>query len=191
MSKGKLIVIPGLGDRVKLTELMARQLNMDFEVIRMSWNDRSDFDSKLKKIIQKIDAATKEGRTVIGLGISAGGSAILNAFVERQENMIKVINVCGRLRAGEDVFTTLDEASKSSPSFRQSVLMFERNENKLSLEARSRVLTIRPLIDPVVPGSTVTVEGAVNAQIISLGHVLSIALAMTLYKGKIEDFLDN
>lgn len=185
----KLIVVPGLGDGVSLATFLASRLGYDFEIFSMGWRDDEAFEPKIARLLAVIDKNLRRYDKVVGLGISAGGSAILNAFERRQDEMCAAINVCGRLHAGEGVSPSLESAARRSLAFKQSVLMFEKEKNRLSLEARRKVLTIRPLWDEMVPTSTVGLEGAVNAQIASVEHMASIVMAMTIYKHHITSFL--
>ena len=148
----------------------------------MSWQGKEkDFERKLEKVVALIDTYCADGYTVSLLGTSAGGSAVINAFAMRKDKIHKVINVCGRLRKGENVFPTLDKASLTSKSFYDSIIQCENNLEKLSPNDSNKILTLRPLFDELVPSSTVSVPGAMNIILPTIEHVLSISFALTLY----------
>lgn len=192
MKNEKLIVVPGLGDNRKANLCLTAHLGIESEIHLMPWQGiEQDFQPKLQKLLKRIDELTKQGINVSLLGTSAGGSAVLNAFYERQNDVLKVINVCGRLRRGSNIYPTLEEASKNSPSFFQSVLLCEERVQKLDVDIKNKILTIRPLYDEIVPITTVTIEGATNIQIVSVEHMLSIAAAMTIYSHHIRTFLSK
>ena len=108
----------------------------------------------------------------------------------REKNHIhRVVNICGRLRRGYNVFPTLEYAAHDSPSFYQSVTIFEEIEPRLTEHERKKILTIRAFVDEIVPGSTTTIKGATNNRVISVEHMLSIAAAMTIYVQPMIDFL--
>ena len=67
--------------------------------------------------------------------------------------------------------------------------LFERSESKLTIHDREKVLTIRPLIDEIVPTSTVTIKNAKNIRIPCIEHALSITAAMTIFSKSIITFL--
>jgi len=78
------------------------------------------------------------------------------------------------------------------PRFRsnkQSVLMAEKAQRSLSASDRKKILTVRPLFDEVVPPSTVPILGARNDVVPSVEHVVSIVLAMTLFRRIIIEFI--
>lgn len=187
-----VVVIPGLGGGNPLFDRVInswKRFGFIPHSYNMTWKDSEGFASKLKDLIKTIDnLKTKENKVSL-VGTSAGGSMALNAYYERQTAIHRVINVCGRLKAGENVFPTLDQASKKSPSFRESVIRCEKGERRLSKIARKKIMTIRPFMDEIVPVSTTTVPSAHNIQIYSVEHMLSITLAMTFYVNHIVEFL--
>ncbi len=98
---------------------------------------------------KKIDELSDKEYEISLFGQSAGGTAVLNAYIERKN---KIVNICGRLRKGKNVFPSLETAAKGNPAFVESVLLFEnQNEKKLTTEDRKKILTIKPLWDGVVP----------------------------------------
>lgn len=191
--KHYLVIIPGLGDNDKKFNFVVRNWEKEYKIIPhihlMPWKDKRSFTPKLKRLLLLIDNLYKNGNEVSLLGTSAGGSAVINAFCKRKNKISKVINVCGRLREGKNVFPTLRQAAMTSPSFEESVLLCEANLEKLSKKDKSKIMTIKPLFDEVVPGSTVAISGANNAVIFSVEHIVSIVLAVTLYSKKIMEFL--
>jgi hypothetical protein len=190
VTKQTLIVIPGLSDNIQFTRWLVSHIGVEFEVFTMNWlNPDNDFDEKLTSLIKRIDQLNKDRHQVSLLGISAGGSLVLNALVLRQKSIHRVVNVCGRLRKGDNAYLTLNSAARKSRSFKQSVLAFERNEESLSKKSRGKVLTLRPLYDEVVPTSTVSLTGAKNIRIFSVEHLLSIVVAHTIYLNTIRRFL--
>lgn len=182
-----VIIIPGLGDNVqaiKLLEKSWKKFGLDIIPHSIGWRDgENDFKPKLERLLKLIDKLHKEGKKVSLVGTSAGGSAVLNAFVKRKNVIHKVVNVCGRLRVGpESGFRSFALKSKSSLSFADSVKMFESKESLLTEKDRKRIMTIMPIFgDQLVPSSTVFIEGAVNKKIFMGEHILSITYAMAIY----------
>lgn len=156
----------------------------------MPWQGiEQDFELKLERVVALIDTYCAYGYTVSLLGTSAGGSAVVNAFTMRKDKIHKVINICGRLRKGENVFPTLEKASLTSESFYDSVIQCETNLKNLTKEDCKRILTFRPLFDELVPSSTVSVPGATNIILPTIEHILSISIAMTVFSKKIAGFV--
>lgn len=193
MRPHNLIVVPGLsGDSFLFSGIVNSWKKFGFipHVHDVGWKDgENSFIPKLQRLIKHIDDLSKDGNLVSLVGTSAGGSAIINAFCERKDKVYKVINICGRLRAGEKVSPSLEVAAKSSKSFYESVKLCEERQKTLKSEDRKKILTIRPIYDEIVPTSTTTLEGAKNIKIFSVEHSLSIGAAMTTYFNSIIKFL--
>jgi hypothetical protein len=191
--KRHLIIVPGLGNE-EGTHLWAakrwQKYGIEPHVLNLKWKTKEDgFDKKLTQIVDLVDQLSKNGGKVSLLGTSAGGSAVLNAYYKRKNETNKVITLCSRLRTGNGIFYSFDRATSKSPSFRESVLRTEGLEPKLTKEDRKKILTIHPLFDELVPESVSTIPGATNILIPSVEHVLSGALAMTIFSRKIVNFL--
>lgn len=197
MFKKAIIYVPGLNDRkllnsnlVKLLPLFWRRYGFEVYPIQPSWNNGKEFISKLKLITNKIDELHSKGFKIYLFGQSAGGAAVLNAFVERKGKVEKVVNICGRLKKGNKVFPSLDLVAKGNPAFKESVLLFEnQNEKKLTGQDRKKILTIKPIFDEIVPQSTVNLEGTTNIMIPIVGHSLGGIFGLTIFGYKIRKFL--
>ncbi len=189
-----LIVVPGLGGKNPYLKKVVNSWNkygIKSYIHDVDWRDRKEsFKTKLKKLVNQIDKLSKKGNVSL-LGTSAGGSAVLNAFSERKSKVHKIINVCGRLRKGINVFPSLDLAAITSPSFKESVLNCETVQKRFNSTDRKKIQTIRSLFDQSVPISTMTIEGVRNERVFSVEHGLSISLAMTIYSKTIINFLKS
>lgn len=190
--KHHVFYVPGLDDSRKGYELLINWWSIYGvipHVFRMGWKDGDNFfEPKMKKLLNEINKLLKEGHVVSLVGGSAGGSAVLNAFME-QPKINAVVNVCGRLKAGVNVFPSLEKASSKSPAFRESVKRFEKREPLMKNEQRKRVLTLAPIWDELVPRSTVPLKGATNKIFLSAEHLLSGLLGVTLFSPVIMNFL--
>lgn len=192
MSKNHLIVVPGLGGENRWFRVIINSWKMygfTTHICDIGWKDGGKLQPKLQRLIKIIDDLHSDGNIVSLVGTSAGGSAVLNAFCDRREKVYRVVNICGRLRAGEKVFPSLEIASRTSSSFKESVLLFERRESRLTEKDKNKILTIRALFDEIVPTSTTILPGATNIQILSIEHILSITAAMTIYAQSMIKFL--
>jgi carboxylesterase type B len=158
----------------------------------MPWQcAEQDLEPKLERVVALIDTYHTNRYTVSLLGTSAGGSAVINAYAMRKEKIHKVINLCGRLKKGDRVFPTLEQASRTSKSFYDSVIRCEEILKNLTFEDYKKILTLRPLFDELVPSSTVSVPGGRNILLPTIEHILSITLAMTLFSRKIVDLVQK
>jgi len=117
-----------------------------------------------------------------------GGSAVLNALVE-EPRINAVVNLCGRLRAGVSVFPSLDQAARNSRALKESVILFESKEPKMTQSQRKKVLCLIPLYDEIVPKKTASLKGATNRTLFSVEHMVSGLLGMTIFSPMIFAFI--
>jgi len=112
-----VIVVSGLSDETKKLEWATnhwQRHGLKPLVYSMGWqNNETDFQPKLERLTATVDRLADKGDTVSLVGISAGGSAVINAFFERRDIIHKIVNICGRLTVGpQSGFRSFD--SKSS-----------------------------------------------------------------------------
>lgn len=190
-----VVIVPGLGDDTKKLQWVTNHwLKFGLEPIihSVGWHDRKiEFQSKLNRLIKLIDELSKGSDKVSLVGTSAGGSAVMNAFIERRDTVFRVINVCGRLRKGnQSGFRSFESRSASSPSFAQSIQLCESNLATLSDRDKIKIMTVRAMFgDELVPGDTSIVEGAYNTQVPTPEHVFSIGMALTVFSKPLIVFL--
>lgn len=189
----QVIVVPGLDDgRYNFMPLLAKLWNREDVVIRVcrvGWRDHGTYEHKLQKLLNLIDELTGQGFQVALIGISAGGSLTINAFVERPDDVVGVISVCGRLRPGQNVKPTLEEAGTTSRAFIRSVEVCGKMQHRLTRQQRRRVLTMRPWRDQVVPMSTMLLQHSPYRRVFGFSHVQSIVTCMVFYRKPILRFL--
>ncbi|MCL5090634.1 MAG: hypothetical protein M1514_01345 [Patescibacteria group bacterium] len=189
------IIVPGLGNENKGHELLVKWWklwNIKTYICGLNWKiEENGFTEKLKKITDLIDKLYAPNKKISLIGTSAGGSAVLNAFIARKNKVHRIVNVCGRLRSGDALFYTFEKAASKSPSFKESVLKFEKTETKLTNQDKEKIMTIKPIWDEIVPASTVKIKGAKNILVPSIGHVLSISLSLSLFAYPIIEFIKS
>lgn len=193
MTKHYVVIIPGLGDestKIRLATYHWRLLGLTPIVHRIWWkNHGNHFAPKLGRLVTLIDKLSKGGNKVSLVGTSAGGSAVLNAFVKKKNKISKTVSVCGALKKSrEKGFRSFEKRTAESPAFGESITMFEKLEPSLTKKDRKQIMTIRALFDELVPGNCAQVKGADNRQIFSAEHVFSIWMSLSFYK-PLTDFL--
>lgn len=192
-SDNHVIIIPGLGNNVDLHILASnswKKFGLIPHVFDTRWkSEEKGFSEKFERALKLVDSLVNKNSKISIVGNSAGSSFALNIFGKRRKEISRVVINCGRVRDGDWPWFTFDQATASSPSFKESVLMSQKLEKTLTISDRKKILTLRPLFDEVVPPSTVPIKGAVNKINYSLEHSLSIALNMTLFKKQIIDFI--
>jgi len=190
--KHHLIFVPGLSDNNKLLTWAINRFNKDEftpHIHLAPWLKRTEkFEPKLNRLLKLIDKLSGDGDLVSLIGISAGASLVLNAYLQRKNKIIGVVNICGRLRSGTG-FPSLNLASRKNPAFKQSVLGFENIEPTLTTKDKKKVLTISAFLDEIVPLNTATLPGATNIQVPLVEHNLAIYGTLIFYRGIINNFL--
>jgi len=188
-----IIVIPGLGNNIKKHEWVMeswKKYGIIPHVFDTKWKaEENGFQPKLDSALKLVDSLSNKNTKISIIGNSAGSSFALNIFGERKKQIHKVIVNCGRVRDGDWPWFTFDQATKSSPSFKESVLRAQKLEKTFTNTYRKKILTLRPLFDEVVPPFTVPILGAKNENMLTLGHSLSIALNLTLFKKRLINFV--
>jgi hypothetical protein len=190
MEKHVAIIIPGLGEleRFQLLTSHWRKYHIESVHHRVGWHDSKHFEASLGKILARIDSCSNTGTKVSLIGCSAGGSAALNAFLERKNTVHKVISLCGWLRVGEHR-KYLERVKHISTSFVESVTLLDRRENELSSEDRTKIMTVRPIFDELVASDVVILNGAQNIRLPVPGHTLAIICGLTIFSRKLINFI--
>ncbi len=188
-----VIIVPGLGNDVNKHVWATKSWEsrgITPHIFDPKWKiEEPEFQPKLDRAIDLVDNLVSQGKTVSLVGNSAGSSFVLNMFGARMNKIRRVVINCGRVRSGDWPWFTFDQATATSPSFKDSVVRAEALIPKISRADRQRILTLRPLFDEVVPPFTVPIKWATNEISPSVEHVLTIGLNMTLMSGRIIKFL--
>ena len=188
-----VIIIPGLGNGVAKHVWYSNSWKMfgiTPHVFDAKWKtEENGFQPKFDRALKLVDSLTNKYSRISIVGNSAGSSFALNIFGERKKQINKIVINCGRVRDGNWPWFTFDQATQSSPSFKESVLRAQKLEKTFTNIDRKKILTLRPLFDEVVPPFTVPIQGAQNEITPSIEHVISIALNMTLFRRRIIDFI--
>lgn len=192
----KVIIVPGLnGDTnniYRLTRKWPEKYGLNPVMASIDWKDGEDFEPKLRRLTSLIDRFADQGDTISLVGCSAGGSGVMNAFVERKDVITCVVNNGGFLRPGTAKgLRSFEQRTAFSPAFGESILRFSELEPTLTPEDREKILTVRPLFDELVPPETVVISGAMNTTVPMLGHVLGLALALVKYDPVIKFLRGN
>lgn len=156
--------------------------------VRMMWADDEPFEDKLKRITDKIDYLTSQGFLVSLVGISAGGSAVLNAYGLRKDKIHKVVFISGKLLYPE---TVSELYFQKHPAFKESVFRANINFQKLTSKDKQKLLTLYALVDNTVPVRASKLPGVRGKRILALGHIPAIYTAITFYSYSIAKFIKS
>ncbi len=157
-------------------------------VLKFGWKEmknEDDLKRGLDKVMVEVDRLAKLGKVSL-LGCSAGGSVVVNIFLQRKNIVHRVVDVCGALRPGA-VRSKFD-----TPAYLKALEYCERAMAGLGAEDKQRVLTVRPRFgDEFVKADQVIIDGARNITVPTAEHMLSIMLSLTLFSKSILNFLKS
>ena len=182
-----VIIGPGLDNRTWPIKFVTRNWPEKYDlipdVLSINWKDGEGFVPKLEIFINAIDQHVKLEHEVYLMGLSGSGSAALHAYLERRDQVNKVVNICGRLRPGKETgFRSFERRTASSPGFGESVIQFAGKEYLLTDDDKKKILTVRAFWDELVPEDTTIINGALNIKLNTREHIYTIATALTRYE---------
>ncbi len=151
----------------------------------VKWKSNENYQYKLKRLIDLISNQPINSKVSL-IGISAGGSLIINAFLKNPSRIYKLITICSRLKKGEvNGFRGFYKRTKNYPAFRESI----ENLNLKKIKNRKNILTINSIADELVPVKTAFIKNTKNITIPIIGHTCSIIFSLVFLLPKIKNFL--
>jgi dienelactone hydrolase len=186
-----VIYIPGLGDYRNYGQPFALNLWRVFGVkahyLAIKWQSDESFGEKLEKILAKIDRLEKDYGSVSLVGVSAGASAVLNAYADRP-NVKNVVCICGKINNPQ---TIGQKVYKINPPFEESVYLLQKILKKLSSPQRARILSIHPVKDIVVPPKDTLIDDAIELEVRAKSHVAGIFYSVIIKAPTICSFIKH
>lgn len=184
-----LIYVPGLGDNRSYGQEDAikrwQKFGLDTTYFPLGWADKEPFAPKLKRLLAKIDDLADAGYQVSLVGVSAGASAVLNAYAIRPK-IHRVVLIGGKVNNPQ---TIGNKIYQQNPAFKESVFMVSKRLSKLSPDKIGRIMSIHPLYDGRVPVADTLIPGAVEKTVPVIGHILGIFFTISLRGKMIADFI--
>jgi len=181
-AKRNLIIIPGLGDRrwyYGAFALIWRCFGFSTSVYVFGWNDElASLEEKNDPFLKTIASYKDEGVSIIG--VSAGGSAAINALIAYPDIVRAVITVSSPLHR--------------FPSLRHKLLRQSVNKTEVGMDAAEeavlrRILSVYGISDQTVPISNSQDVRVHKKQLPSHGHAQSIATALVLHVDALRQFI--
>lgn len=177
-----IIYLPGIGDAPK-NSAQARAVrsgkwrSIESEIFNLWWNDDIAWPAKFDRLLKRIDELHASGKAVGLVGVSAGASAAINAFAARPESIHGVVCIAGKINRPEAIGFRYRQRQ---PSFVASAEQTAASLRKLSPADRRRILSRYAVIDGVVARRDSKIPDAKNRLSPTVGHVLTIAIQITL-----------
>ena len=188
-----VIYVPGLGDKrvyagfQKAAVGLWRTSGVQPYYFLVHWANASEtYDQKLQRLLKTIDTAHAKGYTVSLVAASAGASLILTALSKRKDKIHRAVAICGKLR---NAGTVSEALFALNPAFKDSLQAYSRIEPTLTATDRKKILIARAARDVYVPAADGEVEGAATYVIPSMGHVVSVFMALTFFRRAILRFV--
>lgn len=185
-----ILYIPGFGDHNSTTQLKILKKWNKFGVkthfITINWADNEPFEAKLGRVLEQIDELNKPGNKISLVGVSAGGSMAINAYMTRKDKISGVVFICAKLRNPEGVNASY---FRKNPAFRKSVFMAGANVDKLTESDKAKMMTIHSFFDGLIPLRDSQIPSVKNQTLPVLFHVPTIFFATTLFKRTTISFL--
>lgn len=188
-----VIYVPGLGDKrlyagfQKIAIKLWRTSGVQPYYFLVHWANASEtYEQKLQRLLKTIDTAHAKGYTVSLVAASAGSSLILTALSKRKNKIHRSVSICGKLHNADTVSEALFALN---PAFKDSLQAYRRIEPTLTATDRKKILVARAVRDMYVPAADGEVKGAAAYVIPSMGHVMSVFAALTIFRRAILRFV--
>ena len=190
MNKLHVLYVPGLGDHdlTKQSNMLVfwKWWNVETEIFQMNWADDVAWKKKFNALLKRIDGLYAKGEKIALVGISAGGSAVINAYAARPNKIVGVACIAGKINQPEKIGPRYHNRN---PSFVESAKNSPLSVDKLTEAQRSKILSRYGVFDPLVSKTDSRVPGARNRLSPTIGHVMTIAYQITIGAPSLLHFL--
>lgn len=176
----RVLVIPGLGERRLGLHRLALQgwrlYGAQADLVPLRWSDGS-WESKRRQLLDRIDIEADQHGRISLVGLSAGGSAVLNAYASRADVIAGVVCVVAKVNRPEAM---LADHIARSPAFVQSLAECAGSLAGLTASQHKRILSRYSTRDEIVPWPDAIIDGAPSQRTAGLNHNATIAWELTI-----------
>jgi acetyl esterase/lipase len=148
----------------------------------MPWLGDEDYQPKMDRLLERIDRYRAKGHRVSLFGASAGASAVLNAYVERKDDITGLVYAFAKINAPE---TVSDKVYAANPAFKMSMEVLQANLKKLTPADKAKMHSFYSPDDNYVPYAATVIPGVRESRLPALRHGWSITYSLTLGAHKI------
>lgn len=181
MARPQLVIIPGLGDRSGWYTLFAAVWwlrGFRPRIFTFGWEVRTEiYEQKFDFLMKYIDRLPSDEVYIIG--VSAGGTAAVQALYARPNKVKKVVTISSPYGIYEPV--------ENRPLL-SSLELLKEQLPLMPPELKARILSIHGWRDSRVHPEWSRADGIVTSKIFAFGHGPSIFAALVLYPGRIKRF---
>jgi pimeloyl-ACP methyl ester carboxylesterase len=187
-----IIYVPGIADNIYHVQSMLlriwRLYGVHGHCHEMPWLGPISYELKFQSLLDEIDKHTAEGHEVALIGVSAGASAVLNAYVARPDKIKGVVLLCPKINYPA---TVSPKTYAKNPAFKESLEQLQDNLGKLTAHQKQRILMCYSLGDGTVPYEASTIPGVQERRLPSLKHAQAILYGISFGAPGILRFLKH
>lgn len=174
ITRRQLVIIPGLGDRgwlYRFVKPLWALFGYEVHIFVFGWNnEQMAFKEAQNHLNTFIDGLG--GKKIYLIGVSAGGTAAVNALATNPALIIKLVTVCTPYR---------QVPGHKNELLVQSVNWAVRNLARMDSKTKAKILSVHGLRDQIVPIKYSKSEGIQHELLPAIGHGFSILMALSLY----------
>lgn len=175
-----VIYVPGILDDIyhqKLAVKTWRLYGVHGHCHVMPWLGDEAYEPKMERLLARIDRYRAKGHQVSLLGASAGASAVLNAYVQRRDDITGVAYMVGKILAPETVPQKIYDAN---PAFKTSMLVLQDTLKKLTPADKAKIRSFYSPADTYMPHAGTIIAGVRESPLPPLQHGWAIVYSLTL-----------
>jgi hypothetical protein len=184
-----VIYVPGLGDHhahgQNIIINLWRLFGLKPHYFPLGWNNPTGFSTKLNLLNDYITELHGSGNVVSLVGVSAGASAVINAYSVNR-HVSGVVYICGKINHPENVGLSTFAVN---PDFKESLMLLQYNLEHLSVAGKQRLLNIYPYKDQTVPYKDTRIQGVKEIKLPGWSHAQGILSGVILGVPYIAKFL--
>lgn len=148
----------------------------------MPWLGDEAYEPKMERLLAEIDAYRAKGHLVSLVGASAGASAVLNAYIQRRDDITGVVYIVGKILAPE---TVPRKIYRTNPAFKTSMAILQKTLRQLTPEDKAKIHSFYSPGDTFMPHAGTVIKGVRESRLPSLQHGWAITYSLTLGARKI------
>jgi pimeloyl-ACP methyl ester carboxylesterase len=174
-----IIYVPGISDDSYLQSTWVRLWRLygvHGHLHEMPWLGKESFEPKFERLLSLIDQYKSEGHQVSLVGASAGASAVINAYVERKDDITGLVYVCAKILAPETVY---DEIYAQNPAFKTSIYKLQDNLKKLIPADKAKMHSFYSPADTFVPHPATIIPGVRESRLPPIRHGRAVLFSVT------------
>jgi pimeloyl-ACP methyl ester carboxylesterase len=180
-SKLHVIYLPGIGDAGGSFQPWAvrawQRYGVESELYSMNWADDVSWQTKFEGLLKHIDELAEKGPVAL-VGASAGAAAAINAYAARQDKIVGVVTICGKINNPDSIG---QRYRSQNSSFVEAAYQTADSLKQVDDAHRQHILCRYAIFDQVIyTKADSKIPGAHNRLSPTFLHAPTIGLQITL-----------